>query len=338
MPKRESEKIMIARTDSIGDVMLTLPLCTLIKKEKPSCEIIFIGKAYTQSIVEACSSIDKFINWEEVQKKTTGEQIRLLKSFNATSILHVFPQKSLTTLAWRAGIPVRVATGRRWFTLMNCNRLIFFSRKKSLLHEAQLNARLLEGLGIEKIPSLDEIPTLYHFSPVVALNEKKASLIQPEKLNLILHPLSKGSAVNWGIRHFNELLQQLDPHKYNVFITGTEQEGKIIRPALSISGEHIHDMTGQMELDELITFIGSCDALVAASTGPLHIAAALGKKAIGLYSPMRPIDTGRWAPVGKLSEFLVAPTHPLAGLPLDISPAAVKYRLDLFAEEKSKMQ
>jgi ADP-heptose:LPS heptosyltransferase len=48
-----------------------------------------------------------------------------------------------------------------------------------------------------------------------------------------------------------------------------------------------------------------CDVLVAASTGPLHIAAALGVKAIGLFAPMRPIHPGRWAPVGKDAHFVV---------------------------------
>ena len=58
-------------------------------------------------------------------------------------------------------------------------------------------------------------------------------------------------------------------------------------------------------MDEFISFINLCDVLVAASTGPLHIAAALGKKAIGLYSPRRPIHPGRWAPVGKDTHALV---------------------------------
>jgi ADP-heptose:LPS heptosyltransferase len=53
-----------------------------------------------------------------------------------------------------------------------------------------------------------------------------------------------------------------------------------------------------MNLDELISFIASADGLIANSTGPLHLAAALGKDALGIYPPMRPIHPGRWAPVG----------------------------------------
>jgi len=51
----------------------------------------------------------------------------------------------------------------------------------------------------------------------------------------------------------------------------------------------VTDLTGKMTLPQLFDLIAQSDALVAASTGPLHIAAALGKRATGLYAPMRPI-------------------------------------------------
>ena len=39
---------------------------------------------------------------------------------------------------------------------------------------------------------------------------------------------------------------------------------------------------------------------------PSHISAALGKYALGIFPPIRPMDPGRWAPVGYKSDFLVA--------------------------------
>jgi ADP-heptose:LPS heptosyltransferase len=60
-----------------------------------------------------------------------------------------------------------------------------------------------------------------------------------------------------------------------------------------------------MDLGGLMAFIAAADALIAASTGPLHIASALGIKAIGLYPPIRPMHPGRWAPLGKKAVYLV---------------------------------
>jgi heptosyltransferase III len=65
------------------------------------------------------------------------------------------------------------------------------------------------------------------------------------------------------------------------------------------------DLTGKLNLEQLIAFISIADGLVAASTGPLHIAAAMGKKTVGLFAPMKPIHPGRWAPLGKDVHILV---------------------------------
>ena len=70
-------------------------------------------------------------------------------------------------------------------------------------------------------------------------------------------------------------------------------------------GSDVTDITGMMPLAQFIAFINKADGLVAASTGPLHIAAALGKVAVGLYAPMRPIHPGRWAPLGPRAGYLV---------------------------------
>jgi ADP-heptose:LPS heptosyltransferase len=69
--------------------------------------------------------------------------------------------------------------------------------------------------------------------------------------------------------------------------------------------DDITDITGLMSLTKFISFINEIDGILAASTKPLHIAAALGKVAIGLFAPMRPIHPGRWVPVGVKADYFV---------------------------------
>jgi ADP-heptose:LPS heptosyltransferase len=139
---------------------------------------------------------------------------------------------------------------------------------------------------------------------VQALPEKFAALIDKNKFNLILHPRSKGSAREWGLDNFSKLIGLLPADKVKVFVSGTKEEGETLR-WLFEKHPGINDLTGKLSLEEFISFINTCDGLVAASTGPVHIAAALGKKAVGLYAPMRPIYPGRWAPLGKNASYLV---------------------------------
>ena len=134
-----------------------------------------------------------------------------------------------------------------------------------------------------------------------------------ELSRIILHPKSQGSAVEWGMEHFNELIDLLEPFPVEVVITGTQGEYNLVKDQLHFDRQHVRNSMGQLSLDELIGLVNTADALIAASTGPLHIAAACRRLAIGLYTPQRPMHPGRWKPLGINAHFLVAPQHPAPG-------------------------
>lgn len=321
-----NQTFIIARTDSIGDVMLTLPMCGILKKKFPGCTIYFLGRAYTQPVIEACEHVDHFLNWDKIREGSPASQIEAFRQCNADTILHVFPRKEICWIAKRAGIPVRIATARRLFTIGKCNKLVFFSRKGSDLHEAQLNLKLMKPLGIQTEYSLEELAAYYGFNRISADALSKVDDFLKEKKGrkkILLHPLSKGSAVDWGLENFSRLIALLEDQDCDVFITGTKEEGEKIRQQISLKARNLQDVTGMFSLAELIALISRCDALVAASTGPLHIAAALEKRAVGLYSPKRPIHPGRWAALGKGVKILVASQHPRRPATLAIAPEQV---------------
>lgn len=296
--------ILISRTDSIGDVVLTLPMAGIIKQFLPQSKIIFLGRNYTKDVIGLSEHVDEFVSYDDVLKLNASEQIETFKKLNATHIIHVFPVKEIAHLAKKAGIKNRIGTANRLWHWFTCNVKISLSRKNSDLHEAQLNTKLLAPLGITKEFSLEELVSAYGFTKVPALEKTHSDLIDKTKTTIILHPKSKGSAREWGLDNFSNLITQLDKTKHQIFISGTAQEGELVKDLISKHPEVIN-LTGKLSLQQFIAFINQCDVLIAASTGPLHIAAALGKKAIGLFAPMRPIHPGRWKPLGKHANYLV---------------------------------
>ena len=296
--------IIISRTDSIGDVVLTLPMAGIIKQNLPQSRIIFLGRNYTKDVIALSEHVDEFVSYDDVLKLNDSEQIETFKKLNATHIIHVFPVKEIAHLAKKAGIKNRIGTTNRLWHWFTCNVKISLSRKNSDLHEAQLNTKLLTPFGITKDFSLDELVSAYGFTKVPILEKTHSDIIDKTRTTIILHPKSKGSAREWGLDNFSNLITQLDKMKHQVFISGTAQEGELVKDLIAKHPEAI-DLTGKLSLQQFIAFINQCDVLIAASTGPLHIAAALGKKAIGLFAPMRPIHPGRWKPIGKLANYLV---------------------------------
>ncbi|MDW7695075.1 glycosyltransferase family 9 protein [Flammeovirgaceae bacterium SG7u.111] len=286
------KKVIISRTDSLGDVILTLPLTGYLKKVFPDISISFVGQAYSQSVINSCQYVDTFY---DKKKLLNGEQ-----KLEGDVIIFAFPDKELCKLAKKSKIPVRVGTSHRIFHWGTCNKLVNFSRKKSELHESQLNFKLLKPLGVEEAPSLSEMPELVGMRAMAELPEVQKERLDTGKFNLILHPKSKGSAREWPLSHYEKLVEILPSEKFHFFVSGTQAEGDLIKNEGTslFDFPNVTDVSGQFSLEEFISFIAQADGLVACSTGPLHIAAMLGKNALGFYPSMRPMHPGRWKALG----------------------------------------
>lgn len=298
--KNIPRNIIISRTDSIGDVILTLPVAAVLKKHFPAMTIGFMGRSYTRPVIEACKYVDEFIDVD-----TFFEKKVLVGGEPPECILHVFPTSRIAKRARRIGIPLRIGTTNRLYHWFTCNKLVKLSRKKSNLHEAQLNIALLKPFGIFENYSLQQIADCFGLEKLQPLPSQFAGLIQKEKYNLILHPKSQGSAREWPLEKFYQLIELLDKDKFNIFISGTAKEKERMQWLFEKAGNMVTDITGKMTLTEFMAFINQCDGLVANSTGPIHIAAALGKDALGIYPPIRPVHPGRWAPVGSNAQVFV---------------------------------
>jgi ADP-heptose:LPS heptosyltransferase len=300
------ERILLSRTDSIGDVMLTLPLTGLLKQRYPGVRITFLGRRYTAPVLRCCRHVDEVITLEELQEAGPAAAVQRLRALRADAVVHVFPQRAVANWCKSAGIPLRIGTSHRWWHWITCNARVAFSRRRSDLHEAQLNVKLLEPLGITDVPTPSALAQLTGFEAPMPDGTVRA-LLKPDRLHIVLHPGSRGSAVEWGLDRFAALIGLLDPARHQVLLTGTTTEAEGYRTELPLQHPCVTDTGGQLSLDQLIQLVGASDALVAASTGPLHIAAASGKRAIGLFAAMRPIHPGRWAPIGRDAHAITAP-------------------------------
>ena len=293
MPPTPS-RILICRTDNIGDVVLTLPLAGYLKHTIPGVQVDFLVRAYAAPVVRCCAFVDRTLALEQ-------QDIDSLFAGDAyDTVIFAFPHRALGRAARRARVPNRVGTSHRLHHWINCNRLAHFSRVRSRLHEAQLNFALLQPLGIDHIPALAEIPALYGMTaPQLAAAD---ALAAQAAFNLILHPKSNGNGREWPLARYAELAERLqDDPAIAIWITGSPAEGDLLAreaPAL-LAMPNVRNLFGQFDLAALVALIGVADGLIASGTGPLHVAAALGRPTLGLFPPIAPIDPARWGALGQ---------------------------------------
>lgn len=326
-------RVLVSRTDRIGDVVLTLPLCGLLR-EALGATVVFLGRAYTRPVLEAAAAVDEVLEWDDAAPPAARRAV--VAGARADVVVHAFPRPAVARAAAAARVPLRVGTSRRWYHWLTCNRLESVARRDSPLHEAQLNVRLARSLLPRADQSLAELAPLARLTPRVAVPGAVAPLLAPDRFTLVIHPRSAGSAREWPLASWGALVAALPADRFRVLVTGSADEGRAIAAWTAALPAHAHDLTGRLSLAELVAVLAAADGVVAASTGPLHLAAAAGARTLGLFPPVRPIHPGRWAPLGPRAEVLVAPgpgaadAADLAAIPA----AAVRARVAAWAAER----
>jgi heptosyltransferase-1 len=120
---------------------------------------------------------------------------------------------------------------------------------------------------------------------------------------IILQPGARWLNKRWPVEHFTDLVQRLSARNTDLnfaILGGAEDEplGRTI--ALATPGRSL-DLTGKLSLPEMVEWIRLSELMVTNDTGPMHVAAALGKRVVALFGPTEPARTG---PYGQIENAL----------------------------------
>ncbi len=300
MKDNNLKKILVVRTDRIGDVVLSLPIASVIKQFYPECKLSFLIREYTKPITEANPFIDESVVIKEGNGKfRIFDNVVMLKKFDFDAVIILYPTFTISLIMFLAGIKKRVGTGYRLYSFLFTDK-IYEHRKDAKKHELEYNFSLLKSIGIDYQPSIDNVK----FNLILSnssLNKIDRLLsdynIQSEDRFIIIHPGSGGSAVDLPIHKFKDLINKLNEIDIKIILTGNENEKKLC-DELTIH-KNVINFSGMLSLKELMSLISKCSLLIANSTGPIHLAAALGKQTLGFYPKIQSCSAQRWGPYSK---------------------------------------
>ncbi|MDF1611130.1 glycosyltransferase family 9 protein [Stygiobacter electus] len=293
----DKKRILIVRTDRIGDVILTLPLASILKKYFPNSEITFLVRDYTKSLTKNNLFIDKTITLiEKNNKPKFFENINQLKNKFDVCVV-AYPTFWVSLILFFSSIKIRIGSGYRWYSFL-FNKKIYEHRKYGEHHELEYNVNLLKPLGIFETPQKDKIDFGIQIDNSFLnkienfLNDNK---ILKDKKIIIVHPGSGGSAIDLPKEKMKYLVDELSKDKNIVLIiTGSKNEKELCQSM--IVNENVINTAGEFNLNELIALISKAEVVIANSTGPIHIATALGKNIIGFYPKFAAASPKRWGP------------------------------------------
>ncbi len=292
------DRILISRTDRLGDLILALPLAETIKLRYPDCQVDVLPSLYASPILEGNPRIDKIVRVQNDQLKSSKlyrkDLLHRLRMNNYKAVVALYPERQICRLFHKAGIPFRVGTVGRFHSVFFSHHL-FHTRKANKKHECEYNLDFLEFF---KDGETVTRPTVYPAEKDLRNARRVLNEAGIGENFVVLHPGSGGSADRWPLSKFIELYGNLESSGLEVVISGSDDEGKLIEKAAKDFDLEVRHIAGETDLRTLAAVLSLSNTVVANSTGPLHLAVAVGTKVVGLYPGKRIMSPVRWGPLG----------------------------------------
>ncbi|NNE08550.1 MAG: glycosyltransferase family 9 protein [Gemmatimonadetes bacterium] len=306
----DAKRVLVVRTDRIGDMILSTPLLGMIKSASPDCEVTVAVPSYVAPVLDANEDVDAVLIWESEEASVSALRSR---AFDAAILLNPGLEAGMRIL--RAGIPYRTGPLARTSSFFFLNRGVRQARSRGARHQAEWDAdfaTLVTGGRADASGEAGGSGAAGDIPPPkvrISDEERERGLAivreafdgeRPAKL-LGLHPGSGGSVLAWGDDRFLETARLFRNAGYAVAITGSESEREA---AERMARELVQDaeapaavsLAGAHDFRTFLSILAQFDHFLAPSTGPLHAAAALGVPVSAPYPPLPSQRAGRWGP------------------------------------------
>lgn len=285
------KKALFIRLDRMGDLVLTLPCDQLVSDDY---DVHWVTPKGLDFVVESSQPKRKFTGFSKDWSWQNLSRFRkLLKEFKPDVAICFHVPWWINFGLWLSGVKVRGGVQSQWHSYLFLNKGLRQKRSRCEHHEMEYNFLLTEHVFGLKINREKWLPLK------MAANEQEELGFETNKAYFVVHPGMGGSALNWPTENYAELINQLT-EKCEVVITGTKADESYLSPLkLSLKeNPRVVWLDKQLNGFQLLKLLKNAKAVIAPSTGVIHLSASLGAPSLGIYSPIKVHQAKRWGPKG----------------------------------------
>lgn len=299
--KTEIKKILIIRTEQIGDYLVSLPAIKALKEKFPQAKIDIVVGPWNNSLAKATPYVDKVIVFNNpfAQRDLTYLDILKIILFKSPALIEFYNEIN------KENYDLMVSFSERKF---NKIFLRFIKAKQKIsgtsftfgeIYEEERCLKILKRLGIQNFSKEIEL----NYKPEDKKNAKSiiAKYCKKDTKIAIIHLFTPLRIKDWKARYWEELLSYLVLKNKNTlfFIVGTEKAEEVNKILSKIKDKkRIINLLGKTTLLGLFLLIKKSNFFIGPCSGPLYIAKLFNKPLIGLFGP----GSGKkWEPKSKES-------------------------------------
>ena len=311
-------KVLINRTDAIGDTILTLPMARMIKEKFPDAQVFFMVSKKTADIFRYYPDVDGIMVMDvnETWIKRFFKTLKLFIKNKFDTYLFVGGSHIPSYSAWICRVRYRGGLRSKWQTFFFLNKSVRQKRSIVEMHETDYNLNLLKPLGINF-----HYKNGYKYKPVFTMDKndsknaielfeaevKDSSVIFRREI-IFIHPGMTGHTLNWSATNYARLVVCIErqwPGKYLFVLSHTQADMKYVRKFRNFLDDEKFDFLknkiyyfdgGVKGLSNYVTVLDNASLFIGPSTGNTHMANALGVPLVAIYSPIKVQSAMRWGP------------------------------------------
>jgi heptosyltransferase-2 len=283
----------------IGDFVRCHSVVKLLRARFPDRPVDLLTTNLCAPLLDYMPGVRRGIVWELPRGRLAVAQHhalsrRLRQERYGTAL--IMPRTWKSALApFLAGIPERVGFFGE-FRLGLVNDMRWGERALPRMVDRCASLALAGGAPLPKEWPLPELVV-----PHAELQDwRLRSGFAPAEAVVALAPGAVGPSKRWPVAAYGMLARRLAEQGCSIAVVGGPDEKPLaaeIAALAALAGEKVRDLTGP-DLRNAILALAAAKAAVSNDSGLLHVAAALGTPAIGIFGPTSP---WHWAPLNPLA-------------------------------------
>ncbi len=286
MPER---RFLIVRLGSLGDIIHTLPAAAALRDSFPDAQIDWVVESKWRAILEGNSDLNRVICLERGRASGVVATVKSLRSGNYTCAIDFQSLYKSALLAFASGANERLGFDRKY--AREGLAALFYTRRihPSGAHKVEHNLALAAAAGAA-MPKAARF-TLPALAEAEEWADRKLAGLEAKGF-YVLSPGGGWRSKCWPTERYGDLHReistQLGLQGIVSFGPGEENLADEVAAASGLRAP----IALEMDLPHLMAALRRAKFLVAADTGPLHLASALGTPVVGLFGPTDPARNG----------------------------------------------
>jgi ADP-heptose:LPS heptosyltransferase len=261
----EIKKILVIRFSSFGDIVLSYPFISLLKKTFPGCTIDFITKENFSGLVKMHKDIGKVLI---LKNESLSELKELIEKNNYDLILDI--HKNIRSVLSTTFLKPRIIRYKKG----TFKKLLLVLLKLNLLKNSiPVYKRYL--LAINKIHKIDN----FDFATTDLNFNKEPILKEPY---ILIAPSSKHFSKTLPKEIFGKIINEIKNKKIVLIGDNTEKDSSICNYLSGLS-KNIINYCGKTDFGTLANLVHNSEIVICNDSGILHLAESLGKKVIVFF-------------------------------------------------------